>query len=116
MTHPTPVEMAERQLQAYNARDIDAFVACYAEDVTCYLQGADEPFLSGRAALRTRYGALFEKCPALHARLVQRLSCGNIVMDEEQVSGMRADERVHAIAIYEVLEGLIRRVWFVRDP
>ncbi len=51
-------ELADRQLAAYNASDLDAFVACYHEDVR--VLDCEEETLRGREALRERYRGLFE--------------------------------------------------------
>ena len=42
-----------------------------------------------------------------------RVEQGAIVVDKERVTGM-GPEVVFALAIYEVEDGLIRRVWFAR--
>jgi hypothetical protein len=42
-----PEEVVQRQMVAYNAKDLDAFVAQYAEDVREYRPPVSEPFLEG---------------------------------------------------------------------
>lgn len=107
--------LAQAQLDAYNARDIDAFAACYAEDVQVFDLHTGEQRFQGRDVLHARYGAQFERCTALHAELVGRLAMGVTAVDQERVTGLVEGEVVHAIAIYEVREGLIRKVWFARE-
>ncbi len=110
----SPVDLVQRQLNAYNARNLEAFVATYTPDVVLYTF-PDQVILTGRDALRERYGRLFAENPGLHARLLGRLTLGNYVIDREQVIG-RADGRIlHAIAIYHVQEGRIEKVWFIRN-
>ena len=46
-------ELAARQLAAYNASDLDAFVACYHEDIQV-LDGEEET-VRGRENFRERY-------------------------------------------------------------
>lgn len=110
-TDPSPADIAQGQLDAYNARDIAGFVTWFSEDVEVFRLGEPEPTLSGRAAFETRYGALFAEHPDLHCVLDGRLVKGNVVVDRERVTGMREDV-VDALAIYEVADGQIRRVWF----
>ncbi|MFM8980404.1 MAG: nuclear transport factor 2 family protein [Planctomycetia bacterium] len=107
-------QAAQRQLEAYNARDSEAFVAAYHPEIEVFDLPAGTRTLQGREALRTRYGALFAATPALHCRLLHRVRHGCFVVDHEEVTGMAAAERVYAVAIYEVREGLIRRTWFLR--
>ena len=38
----------------------------------------------------------------------------HVVIDQEHVTGLR-EEPVAAVAIYEIEDDIIRRVWFVRD-
>jgi uncharacterized protein (TIGR02246 family) len=112
---------AQRQLDAYNARDVAAFAAAYAEDVEVFeLPGAART-LAGREALRARYAALFAASPTLHCRLLARVVHAPFVVDHELVTGMQGGAPVHAVAIYQVearSDGstLIRRVWFLRPP
>lgn len=112
MTSPT--DMAQRQLDAYNARDIEAFLACYAPDVEVRDFPSGALTMEGREAMRARYGDMFARCPDLHARLVSRTAKDQVVIDTEAVTGIKPDEVVDAIAIYEVAGELIQRVWFVR--
>ncbi len=114
-THVTPAEAAQRQLDAYNARDIDAFLAAYAEDCVVRAHPSGAVMFDGAEAMRARYGALFDSHPDLHARLLSRVEHEVFAIDHEHVEGMRAGEVVYAVAMYEVREGLIRNVWFLRD-
>ncbi|GAB1431233.1 nuclear transport factor 2 family protein [Ignavibacteria bacterium] len=109
----TPEQAAQAQLDAYNARNIDAFAEVYADDVQLYSLGSDTPFCSGKEQLRERYGAMFAQCEQLNCRLISRIICGNTAIDEERVTGL-TDGEVHAVAVYDVADGLIRRAWFVR--
>ncbi len=111
----TPQECAQLQLDAYNARDIEAFALIYAEDVVCYDLDTGDAFCNGRAELVERYGAMFSASPNLHCKLVNRIVCGRWVFDEEVVTGQRNSLPIHATAVYDVTDGVIRRAWFVRD-
>lgn len=107
---------AQRQLDAYNKRDIDAFAACFHPDVQLFdLKSGELRGEPGRAALHASYGAVFERCTELHAEVTSRAVVGNTAFDREVVTGLR-EHTVHAMAIYEVdEEELITRVWFVVD-
>lgn len=108
------VEIVQRQLDAYNAQDLDAFCACFAADcVLAELNGAVTQ--SGAAAIRERYQTLFSNFPENHAALVNRVVVGNVVIDHEDIT-RSVSERINAVAIYTVKDGLIARVDFVRAP
>lgn len=107
------MDAVERQVEAYNARDVEAFVACYAEDVALEDAGGAVQ-TSGREQMREDYAELFEKCPNLHAEIAARIRVGPYVVDEERVSGLPAGD-LHVVAIYRLDdEGLIDRVRFLR--
>ena len=105
-----PVALIERQTEAYNARDLDRFVATYADSVRIFRMPAAEPVISGKLQLTEEYRARFQS-PQLHADILSRIVLGNKVFDHERVSGILADP-IEAVAVYEVLEGLIHTVWF----
>lgn len=105
----------EAQLAAYNARDIDAFLACYAPD--CIIEdGQGRRLMAGHAEMRERYATLFAASPRLHARIVHRTRIGRYVLDEEEITGRVPDFR-RAVAIYRLNgEGaLIEHVRFLRE-
>lgn len=108
----TPEEIVQEQLDAYNARDIEAFVRTYSPEVEIF-QLPEQKILAGHAELRERYSRRFEN-PKLHADLVNRMVLGNFVIDFEHVSGIIEGGISQAIAIYEVADGVIRRVWFAK--
>lgn len=103
---------AQGQLDAYNLRDIDKFLAWYADSIQLIRMQSGEAFCSGKDQMREIYGKLFLEKESLHCRLVNRIVCGEFVFDEEKVTGLRGDT-VHAVAIYEIKNGLIQRAWFV---
>lgn len=104
--------VVQRQLDAYNARDLAAFTACYAEDVRVYRPPASEPVLGGRAALSAHYAASRFNRPALHAELLNRMVLGRTVVDHERVHGVD-DAPFEAAVVYEVnADGLIAAAWF----
>lgn len=108
-----PAALAQRQLDAYNTGDIDAFCRCYAEDVEVFDQGGART-VHGREALRARYGPYFAANPKLFAALLHRIEQGDFAIDHEHVTGRADGAELFAVAIYEVKIGLIQRVWFIR--
>jgi imidazolonepropionase-like amidohydrolase len=114
LVRATPEEVVQRQVNAYNARDVEAFLATYGPDVAGFDHPA-KPLFSGLEQMRANYGRMFEKTPALHCRIVHRIVLGNRVVDHERVTGF-GDRAAEAVAIYEVSGGLIRKVWFLPGP
>jgi len=108
-------ELAQRQLDAYNRRDLDAFLACYTEDVEMMDLGASRLLARGRTEMRAIYSKFFESAPELSCVVTKRICVGRFAVDEEVVTGVPGKARVHAAALYEATEDGIRRVWFLRS-
>jgi hypothetical protein len=104
--------IVDRQLYAYNARDIDAFMAAWHDDAE-FFEHPDKLLARGIAEIRVRHVARFKE-PDLHGKLVVRMSVGNLVVDREIVTRNFPDGRgrVDVIAIYEIDGDKIARAWF----
>lgn len=114
MTADTANEaLIQAQLDAYNAKDIDAFMRCWAEDAQVYAH-PDTLLADGAAAIRARHLVRFQE-PNLFGRLVSRMAVGDTVVDREVVTRTFPEGagRVDVIAIYRVVDGRISRAWFV---
>lgn len=103
-----PAIVVQRQLNAYNARDVEALLATYAPDARQFDLGGGL-LASGHTEMRPRMLARFAE-PDLHAHLVQRMVAGNIVIDHEIVTRNFPEGRgtLVLIAIYDVRDGLIQ--------
>jgi hypothetical protein len=110
--HLEPAAVVQAQLDAYNAKDIDALMATYAPDAQQFtLHG---PLLAeGHVQIRPRYEARFAE-PDLQARLLSRTVLGNIVTDLEVVTRNFPEGKgsVEMLCIYEVRAGRIVRASF----
>lgn len=107
----SPEDLAQRQLNAYNLGNIDAFLEPYDDDVEVYSY-PDTLLFKGKETMRTGYSKMFDNTPNLHCELVGRISQGNVVMDKERVQ--MGDNIVEAIAIYHIENNKIKKVYFVR--
>jgi hypothetical protein len=99
-------DVVDRVVAALNARDIEAFVECYAEGATIG-NGYDRIAATGRDELRATYGKMFEAFPNLRVEPGWRTSLGEFVVQEEAVTGRGEHER--HVAVYLVVDGLIER-------
>lgn len=108
----SPQAVVQTQLDAYNAKDIDALLATYAPDAEQYsLHG--ERLAQGHAQMRERFLARFAE-PDLHARLLSRTVLGSTVVDAELITRNfpKGPGTIEMLCIYEVVEGRIRRASF----
>ena len=109
----TPEAIIQRQLDAYNAHDLDALMATYADEAQQF-EHPDKLLATGSAQIRERFLARFKE-PNLHAQLVKRIVAGNIVIDHEQVTRTFPEGagKMELVAIYEVQHGKIAKAWFI---
>ena len=111
----SPEAVVLRQLEAYNAHDVEAFAAAYAEDVELYDFPAALREPKGREGLKTFYAQRFKDNPNLHANAKDQMLSGPYVIHREKVTGLvdRKDP-LEVVVVYLVKDGLIRKVWFMR--
>ncbi|SAL56052.1 SnoaL-like domain protein [Caballeronia peredens] len=112
----SPEALIQKQLDAYNARDLDAWLATYAPDAkqfefpaTLRADGIRE--ICARSAVR------FQE-PNLHAQLLHRTVIGDIVIDHERVTRTfpEGPGTLEMLATYRVVGGAIQEASFVFGP
>lgn len=101
--------IVQRQVNAYNARNIDAFLNTYADDIELY-DPSGKLMSKGKEAMRNTYEPIFKDVTNLHCQIVNRISLNNTVIDHERVRFGK--QFIQAIAVYEVKDGKIVRVSF----
>jgi uncharacterized protein (TIGR02246 family) len=105
--------IAQRQLDAYNAQDLDTYVSYFAPD--CIVSGLNgTPTETSREAIKARYAKAFAQFPQNKAELKNRVAVGNTVVDHELVIRAPGGEQFEIIAIYTFRDGLIARVDFAK--
>ncbi|MBI1343537.1 MAG: amidohydrolase family protein [Terrimonas sp.] len=104
-----PEMLAQEQLNAYNAHNLEAFLAPYADDVEIY-QFPNTLQIKGKDAMRKAYQFVAQS-KGLYCRLVNRIISGNMVIDQEEVRGLGPDT-LKGIAIYYIENGKISKVYF----
>jgi putative hydrolase of HD superfamily len=112
MENMTPLAVVQAQLDAFNAKDIDALMRAYAPDAEQFaLHG--ERLAKGEGEIRPRYVARFAE-PDQHARLLSRTVMGNFVTDLELITRNFPEGvgTLEMLCIYEVIDGRIRRASF----
>ena len=108
------ISVVQRQLDAYNAHDMDAFLACYASDVIVVKLPENKVICRGLGEMETRYRSRFAEGSTVHAVLMHRIHLGSRIIDHENVTGL-SDSPLNVAAIYEVREDLIRWVAFLNS-
>ncbi len=106
-----PEAIVQRQLNAYNARNIDAFMNTYADDVELYTF-PNKLLSKGKEAMRKNYEGMFKNVPNLYCQIVNRIANGAVIIDKEKVRFGK--DFLEAVAIYEVADGKIKKVTFIQ--
>ncbi len=109
-TMTSPLELFERQVAAFNAHDLDAFVATYSEDTVVTSFGQTP--ISGRGELTAHYRRRFEDT-TLHCRIDRvEVFAGTWVVAQEYVSS--ADGGTAVLGVFEIADGGIQRASLLR--
>lgn len=113
LSFATPEIVVQRQLDAYNARDIEALLRVYADNAQMFEHPATL-LATGSEALRARFQVRFQE-PNLHAALLKRMVMGTMVVDHELVTRTfpEGTGKIELIMIYEVQHERISKVWMI---
>ena len=109
----TPEALVQVQLDAYNAHNLDAFVACYAQNVEFWTMDGKVNPEKGAAAMRKGYAELFAQFPKVKVKVLRRISQGAYVIDQQEADGMGPNPVTYT-AIYWISQGKIARVWYIQ--
>ena len=111
VTKDAPDKIVQKQVETFNARDLEAFASCYSEDVVVKNFSQDTISI-GREQLKDGYEAFYKKTPSIEVKVSSRIVIGSTVIDQEFVT--IGDKQKQQVAIYET-DGLIKTMTFIRD-
>lgn len=101
-----PEQIVQKNLDYYNARDIDGFMSLMADDIKFYNFSDGKVTITGLDECRKFYSELFDLSPELHS---------NKVIDHECITGRNGSSMpVELVLIYEVKDNLIYKVTVMR--
>ena len=108
----SPLAVVQAQLDAYNAKNIEALLATYAEDAQQFVLHG-ERLAQGHAEMRPRFLARLAE-PDLHAQLLSRTVVANAVVDCELITRNFPEGlgTLEMLCVYEVSNARIQRASF----
>ena len=109
-TGEDPELIVQEQLKAYNARNIEAFLATYSDQIKIY-DYSGKLIIHGKDQMRIVYADYF-KHTDLRCDIEERMIINNKVAYKEKVT--RGSVVIYTVAIYEILDGKIHKVIFVQ--
>lgn len=108
---PTPLAVVKQRMHALNAHDLETFLSTYAEDVSIFVY-PDRQLGKGKSHLRKIFAPMIRN-GEVHVKIGTALTTDSYVVVESTTSfGSIAEP---SVAIYEVRDGLIQSVRFLRD-
>jgi ketosteroid isomerase-like protein len=112
-------EMVDRLVDATNAHDIEALVACFAEDYVNETPLHPARNFRGRDQVRRNWEQIFGAVPDLRAEVVRSTVDGDAAWTEWKMAGTRRDGTAHRMAgivLFTVREGLAQSARFYLEP
>ena len=110
----SPTRTVERQIELFNAHDLEGFLALFADELEVFTLPGDSAS-TGKARLRELYTECFKANPDLHASAEAQMVSGDFVIQKEKIKGRAGKEALVAVSIYQVKAGKILRMWSLRD-
>lgn len=104
--------VADAQLVAYNAKNMEGYLALFHDDATLINLPGQEIVAQGTEAIRAMYEVRFET-PGLRCEVNQRSEIANVAIDRETVY-TDGNPPVDILAMYEVVDAKIKRIFFIR--
>ena len=111
--------MPERLAQATNDHDLDALVACFAEDYVNETPIHPTRGFSGRDQVRRNWEQIFGFVPDLAARILGLAVDGETVWTEWEMTGTRRDGTPHhmrCVIVFGVRDDVARSARFYLEP
>ena len=107
----SPLDVVNQRMSAYNSHDLTAFMALYSDDIEVFTY-PDKSLGKGKKHLRSIFEPMFQD-GVVQVEIHHQIAKDKYVVNHETVSnGANATEYV---SIYEVSDGLIQSVRFVRN-
>ncbi len=111
----SPEAVVQANIDAYNAHDLDAYLATFTPAATFGSLGG-RILLDSRDAMKGFYRQFFDARPTVHCEVKQRTVMGPFVIDLQSISSPDVAETgqppMEAMVISEVRDGRITKVWY----
>lgn len=111
VSEESPTVIIQKQVEAFNNRDLEIFTSCFADDVVVK-NFPNDTLYTGNSKLKTSYRTFFNKNPKTHVEVIKRIKKGNVVIDHELVN-IDGKEH-HQVALYEITNGKIASMTFIQ--
>ena len=107
----SPLDVVNQRMDFYNHHNFEKFIRLYSDSVKVYTY-PDKFLASGKDNLASIFKPKFSS-KSIQVKIVTQIINGNYVINQEIVTENGMDTKY--VSIYEVRDGLITSVRFVRD-
>ncbi|MCW7491591.1 steroid delta-isomerase [Leptospira sp. 2 VSF19] len=113
MNEETNLKLIDKQLIAYNNKDIDLFLQCWDKNAKIYLH-PNTLLADGIEQIKERHLIRFQE-PDLFATLISRTQYNGKIVDQELVTRNFPEGKgtIEVLAIYEIANEKIYNAWFL---
>jgi ketosteroid isomerase-like protein len=118
-TDQGPAAVVQRLVDAINAHDLEAMVACFADDYVNEWPAHPQRGFRGNQQVRRNWSQIFAGVPDLRARLPRMSVDGDTVWTEWDIAGTRGDGAaflMRGVSIFGVAEGRLAWVRYYLEP
>ena len=105
-------DMIMKAVRAYNAKDLDSYIACFSPDVEVY-NASGVLMFKGTDKLKEHLEAFFHENPSAKREIIERVVSGNKIVEREQLVGVKGATEQSVTSIYELDNGLIKSFFFI---
>lgn len=110
--NPSPLEVVNMRMDAHNNHNLEAFLAMYSEEIQIYDYPNTPIGKMGKAHIKSIFKPLFTT-RSVNVKIHHQIEHGDYVVNHETVT--RQGKVTNYVSIYEVRNGLITNVRFLRD-
>lgn len=101
-------------MAAYNEKDVNKFISFMHPEFKSYLFDSNDLLCSGIEDAKKIYSKRFSENQNLFVTTLQRIINDNVVVESQFIEGFDNGKTIHAIAIFELDNDMVRRASFVR--
>lgn len=111
----TPVQVVDKQLEAYNKKDFETFASCYHPQIMSYdLENSSIIDQMCGESFFAHYKKKFQENPEIFCEVTERVVHDDLVLDKEYIKACRGTNH-REMVIYKVEEGLITKMWYTKE-
>ena len=114
-----PAAVVQRLLRAVNDHDLDALVACFAQDYVNETPAHPLRGFRGREQVRRNWTQILDGVPDLQAEVLRTVVDGAVIWTEWEMTGVRRDGgqfSMRGVVIFGITDGVVAWARFFLEP